>query len=441
MGRYRDSRDAPQQRHSRRARDVREWDNAHTYLPDDATGYRDLDNDGDAGNGAYDDDSAYDEDTNERAGDFTSANDSDDDGYGQSDDDPEDDPDAYPVPDQRALARRPDHEEPAPYETPYETPVGAPMLIPGAGVSMGVPFVKRRARPLTMRITTVTLIVAVLVSGLLSVTPLGVSAQPNVSSFEALSGAVVLSSDKTNYVWYTAHLNDTIEQVANRFHVQVGGILEMNGLCPSQGLEIGKSYKIPTNQQYGANYASQIPRACASLGANAGYGYYGQTVFGTSWWNSYAGIPTQEGRCSSSYGPSYLDFKFISPNWNSSWVRGFTFYHDGVDISAPQGNPVHAVQDGQIIWAGYDATNGFGWSVVINHCDHISSLYGHMMGLAPGIKAGVNVSQGQVLGYEGMTGWATGPHVHLSIDVDNVPVNPMLFYRSVYDLTHDVPNP
>ncbi len=342
----------------------------------------------------------------------------------------------YRVSEGRALMMRPDDLPPA----RYGDPVTGPTLIPGTGISMGIPFIARRARPFTMRLATFILIVSVIVTGLLSVTPLGAAAQPGVSSFEALSGAVVLGG-RPDYFWYTARLNDTIEQLAKTFHVQIGGILEMNGLCPSQGLEIGKPYKIPTNSQYGADYASHVPSSCANAGPAAGYGYYGQTVFGTTWWNSYAGAPTEEGRCSDAYGPNYLDFKFTSPNWNSNWVRGFTFFHDGDDIAAPQGNPIHAVQAGQIIWAGYDATNGFGWSVIINHCYHVSSLYGHMMGLAPGIKAGVNVSQGQVLGYEGMTGWATGPHCHLSIDWNNVPIDPMLFYRSIYDLTHDVPNP
>lgn len=422
MGRYHSRRDGADWRHGRRDRDDRDDRNDrgdHVGQVDDLATYHAYE--------AYDGYDDYDDDV--AAGDRGE-------GDRWAEDYPLDDSAEYRVPGQQALAARPDDLELAPYEEPGV----APMLIPGTGISMGFLFIRRRARPLNMRIATLTLVIAVIVTGLLSVTPLGAAAQPGVSSFEALSGAVVLTDQRIDYFWYTARLNDTIEQVAATFHVQVGGILEMNGLCPSQGLAIGKRYKIPTNSQYGADYASHVPAACASLGPAAGYGYYGQTTFGTSWWDSYAGIPTEEGRCSTNYGPNDLDFKFISPNWNSSWVRGFTFYHDGVDISAPQGNPVHAVQAGQIIWAGYDATNGFGWSVVINHCYHVASLYGHMMGLAPGIKAGVNVSQGQVLGYEGMTGWATGPHVHLTIMWNNVPVNPMLFYHSIYDLTHDVPN-
>ena len=332
----------------------------------------------------------------------------------------------------RGLALRDADQTPALHEDAQKT---GPVLIPGTGISMGELFIKRRERPLTMRIAVLTLLAVMIVTGLVSVTPLGASAQPSVSSFEALSGAVVLGS-QPGYFWYTARWNDTPEQLAKQFNVQIGGIFQMNGLCPGQELQVGKQYKIPTNSQYGSNYASQQSAQC---GGRNPAGYYGQTIFGTTWYNSYAGAPTEEGRCSPTYG-SYRDFKFISPNWNSNWVRGFSFFHDGVDISAPQGNPIHAVQDGQVIWAGYDGTNGFGWSVVINHCYHVSTLYGHMMGLAPGLKAGDNVSQGDVIGYEGSTGWSTGPHLHISIDWNNVAIDPMLFYADVYHITHDVPN-
>jgi murein DD-endopeptidase MepM/ murein hydrolase activator NlpD len=351
---------------------------------------------------AYDDDGAYDDDKYAQSAEYS----------------------------ERGLALRESYEAPAAYEEKRKT---APVLIPGAGVSMGELFLKRRERPLTMRIAVITLLAVVIVTGLVSVTPLGAAAQPSVSSFEALSGAVVLGS-QPGYFWYTARWNDTPEALAKEFNVQVGGIFQMNGLCPGQELQIGKQYKIPTNSQYGSNYESNV----ASCGGRNPAGYYGQTVFGTEWYNSYAGTPTEEGRCSSAYG-AYRDFKFISPNWNSNWVRGFSFFHDGVDIAAAQGNPIHAVQDGQVIWAGYDGTNGFGWSVVINHCNHVSSLYGHMMSLAPGLKAGDNVSQGDVIGYEGSTGWSTGPHLHISVDWNNVPIDPMLFYQDVYHITHDVP--
>lgn len=331
----------------------------------------------------------------------------------------------------RALMAREDDRAPALYEEPSKP---RPVVIPGTGVSMGEVYLKRRERPLTMRVAILTLLAVMILTGLVSVTPLGASAQPTVSSFEALSGAVVLGS-QPGYFWYTARWNDTPEALAKQFNVQIGGIFQMNGLCPGQELSVGKQYKIPTNSEYGSDFQSQDTQC----GVRNPSGYNGQTIYGSTWYNSYAGTPSGEAKCSTSYG-GYSDFKFISPNWNSEWVRGFSFFHDGVDLAAPQGNEIHAVQAGQVIWAGYDGTNGFGWSVVINHCNHVSTIYGHMMGLIDGLKAGDNVNQGDVIGYEGSTGWSTGPHLHMSVDWNNVAIDPMLFYDDIYHVTHFVAN-
>lgn len=308
------------------------------------------------------------------------------------------------------------------------------VVIPGTGVSMGEPFVKRRARPLTMRVAVLTMVATLVVTGLISVTPLGASAQPGVSSFEALAGAVVLTKTQ-QFVWYTAKWGDSLDLLAKKFNVQAGGIMQLNGLCPGQELQIGTQYKIPTSATYGSNYKEEAAASgeCNFLPVG---GAWGKTVFGTNWWNARAGEPGPEAVCSSAHGTSYRSFDFVSPNPKSYWVRGFTWYHDGVDLAAPSGNPIHAVQAGQIIWAGYDGTNGFGWSVVINHCYHVSTIYGHMLGLAPGIVIGQNVDQNTVIGYEGSTGWSTGPHLHISVCVDNQTVDPMMFYASIYAITH-----
>lgn len=201
----------------------------------------------------------------------------------------------YPTSDSsRALIARSDANAPALYD---DAPKTGPVLIPGTGVSMGRLFLKRRERPLTMRIAVLTLLSVMILTGLVSVTPLGAAAQPSVSSFEALSGAVVLGS-QPGYFWYTARWNDTPEHLAKQFNVQIGGIFQMNGLCPGQELQVGKQYKIPTNSQYGSDFQSQA----SQCGGRNPAGYDGQTIFGSNWYNSYAGTPTGEARCSSSYG-------------------------------------------------------------------------------------------------------------------------------------------
>ena len=136
------------------------------------------------------------------------------------------------------------------------------------------------------------------------------------------------------------------------------------------------------------------------------------------------------------YDLSSFDLK--SPNWGAYWVRGFTWYHFGVDLANPAGTPIHAAQAGEVIFAGWD-TGGGGWSVKINHCNHISTAYGHMEQLLVKVHDMVNV--GDVVGLEGSTGWSTGPHLHFSVQWDNGAVDPMLFFgESKYNITHYLPD-
>jgi len=309
--------------------------------------------------------------------------------------------------------------------TPATREASAPLVIPGSGVAIANPFIKRRKRPLSLRIATFVLIGAVLLTSLFASIPLTSSADSSpVTPFEALAGAVVLHQ-QVAFFWYTAQAGDSPEKLAQRFNVQVGGIYELNNLLAGEELTIGEAYKIPEDPNYGADYR---PPSISNTTST-----YGKTIFGTDWWNSYAGAPGPEAACGVNGHGNYLAYDFVSPNPHSYWVRGFSWFHDGVDLSAPQGNPIHAAQGGQVIWAGYDATNGFGWSVVINHCNHVSTLYGHMLKVF--VKAHDNVVAGEEIGLEGSTGWSTGPHLHISVMWDNVMIDPMLFYTSIAAIT------
>ena len=80
-----------------------------------------------------------------------------------------------------------------------------------------------------------------------------------------------------------------------------------------------------------------------------------------------------------------------------------------------------AADNGQVIWAGWD-WSGLGWAVKINHAYYIATIYGHLDHFI--VKVGQNVTRGQVIGYEGRTGWATGCHLHFAVLFDGVPQNP-----------------
>jgi hypothetical protein len=81
------------------------------------------------------------------------------------------------------------------------------------------------------------------------------------------------------------------------------------------------------------------------------------------------------------------------------------------------------VGDGRVVSAGW--SKGFGRCVEIRHNGSYCSDYGHLSGFAPGLRQGAAVKQGQIIGYVGSTGWATGPHLDFRFKRDGRPVNPM----------------
>jgi murein DD-endopeptidase MepM/ murein hydrolase activator NlpD len=104
-------------------------------------------------------------------------------------------------------------------------------------------------------------------------------------------------------------------------------------------------------------------------------------------------------------------------------LLGYNKMHTGVDFGAPQGTPIRAAGNGKIEVAG--RLGAYGIAVKIQHDGKYETLYGHMRKLAAGIRPGAKVRQGQVIGYVGQTGRATGPHLHYEVRVNDRPVNPM----------------
>lgn len=97
--------------------------------------------------------------------------------------------------------------------------------------------------------------------------------------------------------------------------------------------------------------------------------------------------------------------------------------HRGVDYAAPTGTPVRAAGDGRILAIGNQG--GYGKTVVIDHGRGITTLYAHLSRFAPGLARGSRVRQGQTIGFVGMTGLATGPHLHYEFRVHGVHRDPL----------------
>lgn len=126
-----------------------------------------------------------------------------------------------------------------------------------------------------------------------------------------------------------------------------------------------------------------------------------------------------------------VDFTRISSNFTLSRrhpILNTIRAHKGTDYAAPTGTPVVAAGDGRITWASRNGS--FGNLVVIQHGDRFETKYAHLSQFARSARVGTRVRQGDVIGYVGMTGGATGPHLHYEFLVDGVHRNP----RTVHEM-------
>jgi murein DD-endopeptidase MepM/ murein hydrolase activator NlpD len=121
--------------------------------------------------------------------------------------------------------------------------------------------------------------------------------------------------------------------------------------------------------------------------------------------------PLEFSRVSSSFG------RRLHPI-HKSWRN-----HNGTDFAAPTGTPIKATSDGTVEFIG--TQNGFGNLIVLRHRNGITTHYAHLNGFAKGLGKGQAVSQGDMIGYVGCTGWCTGPHLHYEVHINKVPKDPM----------------
>ncbi len=103
-------------------------------------------------------------------------------------------------------------------------------------------------------------------------------------------------------------------------------------------------------------------------------------------------------------------------------VFGVWKQHTGIDLAAPTGTPIRAAGDGTVDFVG--TQSGYGNIVVLKHWANYSTAYGHMSRFVSGLRRGEKVRQGDVIGYVGSTGWATGPHLHYEFRVGGAAKDP-----------------
>jgi len=116
-----------------------------------------------------------------------------------------------------------------------------------------------------------------------------------------------------------------------------------------------------------------------------------------------------------------ISSRFSNKRWHpvlSKWRS-----HKGVDYAAARGTPIRAAGDGKVSFVGNKG--GFGRAIFIRHGGRYTTVYGHLKGYARGIRSGKQIKQGQIIGYVGSSGLATGPHLHYEFRVNGVHRNPL----------------
>ena len=116
--------------------------------------------------------------------------------------------------------------------------------------------------------------------------------------------------------------------------------------------------------------------------------------------------------------------KFRSPfGWRRHPITGSRKLHTGVDWAAPRGTPIIAAGNGVVEKAG--RAGGYGNQIILRHANGYETSYNHQTRFAKGIRPGIRVRQGQIIGYVGSTGLSTGPHLHYEVIVNGNKVDPM----------------
>jgi murein DD-endopeptidase MepM/ murein hydrolase activator NlpD len=189
-----------------------------------------------------------------------------------------------------------------------------------------------------------------------------------------------------------------------------------------QDLRVGDSFTVIYDDIYrdGVRYGEGNIVAAEFTNQDKRYtAYRFKKADGNYGWFSEDGRPIQK-----SFLRIPVDFTRISSTFSVARMHpilGRMRAHKGVDYAAPTGTPIHAAGDGVIKYRGWE--NGYGNFVVIQHDKTISTAYGHMSRFASE-KVGQHVTQGQVIGFVGMTGLATGPHLHYEFRVNGAQRNP-----------------
>lgn len=240
-------------------------------------------------------------------------------------------------------------------------------------------------------------------------------------------------------VTYVVKEGDTLSSIALAHNTTVASVATINGIdspdriIPGQHLMIVKNASALVRRVAKGDTLWDIARA------------YGVTVDSVRKANSLAGdviipgqlliipvaqIPRETWAVASAFKGSPLEWPVLGRitsgfGWRIHPISGVRHFHEGLDIAAPIGTPVRAVAQGKVVFVGY--VSGYGRIVTIDHGSGLVTRYAHLSRTS--VSQGQTVVTGQVIGYVGDSGYATGPHVHFEVRLDGEAKDPRKFLR------------
>jgi len=206
---------------------------------------------------------------------------------------------------------------------------------------------------------------------------------------------LVAVSACSHAVYHQVRRGENLYRISKAYGVPVKRLADVNHLADPTRLEVGQRLLIPDAQR-------ELPvNLITPQAANAGPPPRGEAAHATMMFM----WPVTGGTVTSSFGQ-----------------RGRSF-HDGIDISAPVGAPVHAAHDGEVIYS--DTLRGYGNVIIVRHDQRFATVYAHNQ--RNRVHEGQHVRRGEVIGEVGESGRTTGANLHFEVRQDNIAQNPLYF--------------
>ncbi len=205
------------------------------------------------------------------------------------------------------------------------------------------------------------------------------------------TGRPPLHQDSPPGTWYIVQPGETLSEIATRARVPVEDLRELNGLARAERLQAGRLIFV----LYGDE-----PREIAE------------------------GPPPQEPGPVVTGGAAPLRWPLGEPRVTSVFGTRLGRVHEGIDLGAPIGTPIHSAGEGRVLYAG-DAVRGYGHMVVLEHAGNLLTVYAHNSVVL--VRTGDRIAAGQEIARVGQSGRATAPHLHFEVRKRQEPQDPLQF--------------